>query len=174
MTPEEQQAFDGFERERLEKGEVIDDFRGPYRWLSNFHICSIQYEELWYPSTEHAYQAAKTHVPDHRLLFTKAGLTPGQSKRLAKLFPLRPDWETVKESIMLELLRFKFTNHDDLREKLLATGQTHLVEGNTWGDVYWGVCAGHGRNRLGFLLMLVRDELRTLTTLSEGHPWPKP
>ena len=57
-------------------------------------------------------------------------------------------------------MRLKFTTHADLRDKLLATGDTPLEEGNTWGDRTWGVYQGQGDNRLGKILMKVRDELR--------------
>ena len=59
---------------------------------------------------------------------------------------------------MLTGLRYKFSN-PDLKEKLLATGNEELVEGNWWGDQYWGICDGIGKNKLGKLLMKVRKEL---------------
>lgn len=61
---------------------------------------------------------------------------------------------------MLDALRKKFSD-DKLRSMLLATGEEYLVEGNTWGDKYWGVCGGIGLNHLGKLLMQVRDELES-------------
>jgi predicted NAD-dependent protein-ADP-ribosyltransferase YbiA (DUF1768 family) len=66
---------------------------------------------------------------------------------------------------MLNLLRQKFQN-PELREKLLCTGKLELIEGNYWGDTYWGVCRGVGENRLGKLLMLVREEA-SLSALNE-------
>ena len=71
---------------------------------------------------------------------------------------LRPDWEDIKDDVMLEGLYRKFTN-DELAEWLLDTGDEELVEGNWWGDRYWGVCNGIGQNKLGKLLMKVREEL---------------
>ena len=74
--------------------------------------------------------------------------------------PLRRDWESVKESVMLEALRAKFTQHEDLQAILLGTGDAVLVE-HTANDAYWGDGGdGSGKNRLGRLLMQVRDELR--------------
>jgi predicted NAD-dependent protein-ADP-ribosyltransferase YbiA (DUF1768 family) len=61
---------------------------------------------------------------------------------------------------MRDLLRQKFA-HPELRRLLLATGDAELVEGNTWGDRFWGVCAGRGQNHLGRLLMAIRAEIRT-------------
>jgi predicted NAD-dependent protein-ADP-ribosyltransferase YbiA (DUF1768 family) len=60
---------------------------------------------------------------------------------------------------MEELVRRKFAD-PELAEKLLATGDEELVEGNTWNDRFWGVCRGEGRNELGKILMRVRAELR--------------
>ncbi len=50
---------------------------------------------------------------------------------------------------------------NDLAQRLLATGDAELVEGNNWGDRFWGICRGEGRNELGKILMKVRDELRS-------------
>lgn len=72
------------------------------------------------------------------------------------------DWNSVKKYILMkELLKKKFDNaHPDLQQKLLATKDEELVEGNTWKDTCWGVCNGVGQNRLGKLLMEIRSELK--------------
>lgn len=80
----------------------------------------------------------------------------GRSRKL----PLRRDWEAVKDQVMLDALCAKFTQHDDLRVILLGTGDAKLVE-HTVNDSYWGDGGdGSGKNRLGQLLMRLRDELR--------------
>lgn len=66
----------------------------------------------------------------------------------------------MRDGVMLQLLRQKFLGDEELRRKLLRTGDAMLVEGNYWGDTYWGVCFGSGKNMLGKLLMQVREELR--------------
>ena len=71
---------------------------------------------------------------------------------------LRADWEDKKDKIMYDILEAKFSNKR-LAQKLLATGNAKLVEGNTWGDTYWGACRGQGKNKLGKLLMKVRKKL---------------
>lgn len=74
--------------------------------------------------------------------------------------PLRNDWETVKEDIMREALRAKIGQHADVRELLLSTADAVLVE-HTGNDRYWGDGGdGTGRNRLGQLLMELREVLR--------------
>ena len=70
------------------------------------------------------------------------------------------DWEEVKDQIMYEICLAKFTQNEELKEKLLATGNEELVEGNTWHDTYWGVCNRRGKNKLGKILMRVRSELK--------------
>ena len=84
--------------------------------------------------------------------------TPDLAKKMGRSVSLRPDWEDIKDDVMLEGLYRKFTN-DELAEWLLDTGDEELVEGNWWGDRYWGVCNGIGQNKLGKLLMKVREEL---------------
>ena len=67
----------------------------------------------------------------------------------------------MKLQLMERLLLKKFDdNHPQLQQMLLATGEEELVEGNYWGDVYWGVCNGVGENHLGKLLMKIRDQLK--------------
>jgi ribA/ribD-fused uncharacterized protein len=142
---------------------AIIDFRdnipaGNFKWLSNFYMVEVEYDGEIYPSTEHAYQAAKTMLPAERREIQTAS-TCGKSKRLGQKVKLRPDWEEIKVEVMRDLLRQKFAQ-PDLRQKLLATGDQHLVEGNTWEDYFWGVCNGRGLNHLGRLLMDVREECR--------------
>jgi ribA/ribD-fused uncharacterized protein len=122
----------------------------------------VQFEGLSYPSTEHAFQAAKTTNPRLRRAIRDVA-TPGSAKKMGASLTLRTDWESVKLGVMLEFLRQKF-GQPLLRGLLLKTGQAQLVEGNTWGDTYWGAIEQEGRwvgqNRLGILLMQVRDELQ--------------
>jgi ribA/ribD-fused uncharacterized protein len=74
--------------------------------------------------------------------------------------PLRPDWEAVKDAVMLDALRVKFTQHPELHALLLSTGDEQLIE-HTANDSYWADGGdGSGRNRLGELLMELRAELR--------------
>lgn len=138
----------------------IKGFFGEYRFLSNFHVCDIYYEELIYPSTEAAYQAAKTlHVIIRRDF---QHYTPSHARKKGQELHVRDDWNKVKDVVMLEVCMDKFTRHKDLQEKLLATGDKHLEESNWWKDVYWGTYKGNGRNQLGITLMKIRSYLLTL------------
>lgn len=136
---------------------MIDKFDGEYWFLSNFYPSVVRFGGAAYPTVENAYQAAKCANPSERKWFRN--ITPGQAKRLGRKVEIRHDWEHVKVTIMFNLLEQKFTLYEDLREKLLATESKKLVEGNTWGDTFWGVCDGSGRNFLGKLLMSLRSML---------------
>lgn len=133
-------------------------FEGTNRYLSNFWPCIIEYEGLVYPSTEHAYQAAKTI--DMQLRLHIAGLdTPGKAKSAGKKLLLRPDWDEVKLQVMYDVVLDKFMRHPNLAYLLLDTGRHLLVEGNTWNDTFWGECRGKGANHLGKILMRIRREI---------------
>lgn len=137
----------------------ISSFTGDYRFLSNFYPSVVSLDGIEYQSVEHAYQAAKTLDKEERKPFHKHPLpTAAEAKKLGRKLTLRSDWEGVKLSVMEGLLVQKFA-HPDLKEKLLETGEDLLVEGNYWGDVYWGVDKKKGgQNHLGKLLMKIRDK----------------
>lgn len=153
----------------------IYGFFDKHRYLSNFHLHSIEYEGILYPSNENAYQAAKTLDQEGRLKI--ASLTPSASKSAGRSLPLREDWhntlpnnqivfdasgalmEQVRDKIMYELNVIKFSN-PYLRNLLLETGDKYLEETNWWKDDYWGVCNGSGLNKLGRILMKIRDDAR--------------
>lgn len=137
---------------------MINEFKGEYRFLSNFYACDIELDGVIYPTVEHAYQAAKTLDPEYRKLFADRKLAPGGAKRMGKQVPLRPDWDSIKLGIMESLVRQKFDTH--LALQLIETGDQQLVESNWWGDTFWGVCEGVGENHLGKILMKVRKELQ--------------
>ena len=146
---------------------MIDEFRGEYRFLSNFYPAEIEYEGVPYRTTEHAFAAAKTLSSEDRLTIAAAE-TPGQAKRFGRTVKLREDWELVKVSVMADILALKFAEGSKYAEWLLETGDEPLIEGNTWHDNYWGncfcgtklECKPLGRNELGKLLMYRREMLR--------------
>jgi ribA/ribD-fused uncharacterized protein len=138
---------------------VIDAFTGPYFFLSNFAESPVEFEGALYPTVEHAFAAAKTLDPTERELIRLAE-RPGEAKRLGRQVALRPGWDDLRVEVMRGLLARKFAPGSELAARLLATGDAQLVEGNTWGDRFWGVCRGQGRNQLGQLLMELRDQLR--------------
>lgn len=140
--------------------QKIDKFEGEHRWLSNFWLVRVYWRGVWWSSSEHAYQASKFDNPDIVEQIWLAE-TPGKTKWIARKYAshIRPNFHEEKRQIMREILAAKFQDQE-MREKLLATGDAVLIEGNTWGDVYWGVCDGKGENWLGILLMNVREEIK--------------
>lgn len=146
--------------------EPITSFRGAYGFLSNFYQQSLVYGGITYPTAEHAYQAAKSLSSLGKVKILQAP-SPGAAKRLGNKLPIRSDWEEIKVDVMKNVLRAKFTlfmplgtMRNPLSIRLLQTGNRELIEGNSWGDTFWGQCPlGHGENMLGKLLMKVRHEI---------------
>jgi N-glycosidase YbiA len=144
----------------IERNYIIHDennvkgFFAEYRWLSNYHVCDIYFEGILYPSTENAYQAAKSN--DIFIRQQMVELTPNESKKFGQQITIRGDWHKIKYDVMCSVVFEKFYRHLDLRQALIDTGNKHLSEDNHWGDQYWGVCEGKGENSLGKILMAVR------------------
>jgi ribA/ribD-fused uncharacterized protein len=147
--------------------EPITSFSRQYFFLSNFYRRQFRYNGMTFPTSEHAFQWSKAATVDGALQILDAK-TPGDAKKLGKLIIKRPDWETIKVDTMKQILQAKFSiwNQDQitqnqLAQKLVETGNAELVEGNNWGDTFWGQCPlGNGENMLGKLLMKVRSEIR--------------
>lgn len=151
-------------RRRFAKDPPVGGFFGEYRFLSNFWPAQVHFEGEAYPTVEHAYQAAKSLDSDIREEI-RGVKQPGKAKKLGGRFEVRPDWERIRVGVMRDLVGQKFRVHAELGQRLLATGEAELIEENSWGDTFWGVCEGEGENRLGRILMEVRQELR----LSRGR-----
>ena len=135
---------------------MINEFRGKYYFLSNFYEAPVTWNGLTYLNNEAAFQSAKTF--SDRECFTN--LDPSSAKKLGRKVQLRSDWENVKDDVMYEICKAKFSQNTELKKGLLSTGNENLEEGNTWGDKIWGTVHGIGENRLGKLLMRIREELR--------------
>ena len=136
--------------------KTIDRFKGDYAFLNNYYEHPVTYEGMTFPTNEHAFQAAKTLDLKIRRQIAECA-TPGEAKQKGNAVALRRDWEDVKTDVMTELCRLKFAD-PILREKLVATAGCYLIEGNHWGDTCWGQVNGRGENRLGKILMQLRDE----------------
>ena len=140
---------------------MIKEFQGEYRWLSNMWPVCIKYKERIFYNVENAFHSEKSdsnvwknfcaNEPEGRIV----------KEKQYDMIELRPDWEEVKFDILLELTRIKFSQIE-LQRKLLSTGDKYLQEGNTWGDIFWGVDleTGEGQNNFGKILMKVRDEIK--------------
>jgi hypothetical protein len=136
--------------------------RGEFGCFSNFSRHAVFLKGKRWPTSEHYFQAQKFAGTSHEEA-VRCAKTPSEAASLgrSRKLPLRKDWESVKDEVMREAVRAKFTQHEDLREILLGTGDALLVE-HTANDSYWGDGGdGSGKNRLGQILMQVRAELRT-------------
>ncbi len=125
--------------------------------MSNFHDSPLVYDNLTWSTAEHAYQAAKTDNVSQKSAIYRID-RPGDAKKMGKVVTVRADWEEIKLGVMYDIVKAKFDQNPDLREMLLATEDAEIVEGNWWGDTFWGVCKGVGENHLGKILMRVREE----------------
>lgn len=133
---------------------IIDAFNGNYRFLSNFWYSEILYKGISYPSVEHAYQASKTNSLENKLYIASLK-TPVEAKKAGKKLDIICGFDNQKISIMKELCKLKFQDKS-LALKLKLTDPAKLIEGNSWGDTFWGVCNGKGENNLGIILMDIR------------------
>jgi ribA/ribD-fused uncharacterized protein len=134
----------------------------PFGEFSNFSPHAFKLKGRLWPTSEHYFQAQKFAGTEHEeeVRQAKSPMVAAHMGRSRKR-PLRKDWESVKDHVMREALRAKFTQHRDLRSLLLGTENAKLVE-HTTNDSYWGDGGdGGGKNRLGLLLMELRDQLRS-------------
>jgi ribA/ribD-fused uncharacterized protein len=135
-----------------------------YGCFSNFSPHPVKLKGKTWPTSEHYFQGQKfAGTPDEEEV--RQARSPMIAARMGRSRerPLRKDWESVKDEIMHEVVLAKFTQHVDLREILLGTGDSKIVE-HTENDAYWGDGGdGTGKNRLGQILMRVREELRAET-----------
>jgi N-glycosidase YbiA len=143
--------------------EVVRFYRvdDKYGYFSNFSPHPIRIKGKVWPTSEHYFQGQKFVGTEHEeeIRMVRSPMIAARMGRDRKR-PLRHDWESVKDEIMFEAVRAKFTQHEELRKILLATGDAEIVE-HTRKDNYWGDGGdGSGRNMLGKTLMLVREELR--------------
>lgn len=137
-------------------------FRNEFFFLSNLYPCTILYNGIRFGSVEHGYMYHKTESTKckNEILIIENPLDVKKySKKMARI---RKDWHDVKYYVMDALVYAKFSQNEDLKQALLLTGDFELIEGNWWGDTYWGVSDGIGENNLGKILMNTRSKLSTL------------
>jgi len=148
----------------------------PYGFMNTVSAYGFELDGRFWPTVEHYYQANKfdetaeiTYSSGKTIPLREHVRCQATAKMAAieggrRDLPLRADWDAVQEDVMLRALRAKFTQHPELREKLLATGNEELVHDSP-DDYHWGIGKqGTGKNRLGVLLMRLRDELRAEET----------
>jgi N-glycosidase YbiA len=128
--------------------------------LSNFSPPGIEQDGVFWPTVEHFFQAQKFDSLEMKARIRRAA-TPKLARELgqSRAYPIRADWDNVRDEIMLHGLRVKFAQ-PAATKLLLSTGDKTLIEASPF-DHYWAAGQdGSGRNRLGELLMQVRRELQ--------------
>lgn len=133
-----------------------------YGEFSNFAGYPIKIARKMWPTTEHYFQAMKFKDKSEQEKIRKANspMLAARMGRDRKKRTLRKDWESAKGNVMREAVLAKFTQHEELGELLLATGDAKIIE-HTANDDYWGDGGdGKGKNILGQILMEVRTKLR--------------
>lgn len=153
---------------------TIDSFRGEFYFLSNFFNSPICVPIANFDSTftfctgEHLFHAAKISASDASVEEQYAYLNnlsrnpnPNKAKYLGRSISIDPKrWDAMSYAVMTRVQKIKFEQHPKLAQKLINTGESLLVEGNTWGDKLWGVSKGEGKNQLGIILMDLRKALQ--------------
>ncbi|KAM3107310.1 NADAR family protein [Phormidesmis sp. 146-33] len=133
----------------------------PYGCFSNFSAHGFMLDELYWATSEHYFQAQK-FVNTPFLEKVRQTKTPKDAANMGRdrALPLRSDWNQVKDEVIRKAVLQKFRTHADIQEILLSTGDEGLVE-NSPIDDYWG-CGkdGSGQNKLGQILVEVREILR--------------
>lgn len=151
-------------------------FREDYFFLSNMYPCKIKYKGYTYRNSEVFYISMKFDEDEKRFICEEetnlrnyfANMKDGKfRKKEQKKYKIRKDWDKVKLDIMTLIIREKF-KIPFLRKKLLDTNDEELIEYNSWGDTFWGVCDGKGGNNLGKILMQVRNEIKLETKLQKN------
>jgi len=138
----------------------VKGFFGDFFFLSNFFECIVPHKGLMFPSSEHAfmYSKLKDGADDDKHQYNYIlTLTPSQVKKWGRQIDLRPDWNNVRIEIMYAIVESKFRHNKELHDKLILI-DGYIEETNTWGDKFWGVCNGVGRNHLGNILMKLRNK----------------
>jgi ribA/ribD-fused uncharacterized protein len=135
-----------------------------FEFLSNMYPCQINYNGYIFPSSENLYQFLK--IPEKLqkdYINIYLNISPQESKKLSKINPIRKEWNKIRINIMYNVLKLKFDQNLDLKEKLLKI-EGPIVEWNNWNDKFWGkdLKTNEGKNWLGILLMRLREEYKGL------------
>lgn len=202
---EEPKVEESVQQNEKEKDPIFQ-FRGENSFLSNFYshvVMPLNLDDVngntynfSFTNTEAMFQGFKVfkdafgdHTPEEMEKLREFSQMTAKEARAAgrKITPFDGKyWDSVKDQVMEMCLDIKFSN-PELRAKLLATGTRQLIEGNSYGDTYWGTTiltdesgnaigadSKSGNNKLGKLLMKVRDGLVRPDTSIYHSNEPKP
>lgn len=133
----------------------VDDENG---YLSNFYPVEFKDDKFTYKSSEHYYQSHKFTDDDiiHKIINSNTSKEALKIARDSKDFIVK-DWDEMKDQVMYDAIYLKFSQNENLKKRLLDTKKKILVE-HALSDPYWGCGSdGYGMNKLGILLMELRD-----------------
>lgn len=137
----------------------IKGFTGEYEFLSNAYPCTVEYKGLKYTNAEAAFQASRCFDENAKKKFTKLSASKAREKG-RKVTSIDPAFVVYEVDIMYDVLSHKFKQNEDLKNKLLATGDAKLINESVFRDTLYGVHDGVGDNMLGNLLEELRDDLK--------------
>jgi ribA/ribD-fused uncharacterized protein len=144
--------------------------------LSYWYPAIFTLNDITYATTEHYIMAQKAKLfgdtQTHQAILNAK--TPKEAKALGRKVTgfIEDIWNTHRIDIMVTGNEAKFSQHQELKQFLLSTGNTILVEASPY-DTIWGIGMGvdhphienpkawKGLNLLGFALMEVRTRLQT-------------
>ena len=137
----------------------------PYGCFSNLYRCRVVLDGVEYPTSEHAYQAAKARKPEVRnwLMSAPSPSLLAMAAHGLYSWDIAPGWSKNRRDRMRRVVLAKFTQNDDLAEILLSTGDEEIVETPTTDSEVnrrWGKVNGVGQNWLGLILMETRARLQ--------------
>lgn len=138
------------------------EFKDDKSYLSNMYPCIINIDGHTYNSSENYYMSMKFVGVDISKVIQLRSCTPHEAKKSARKWEedIRSDWNDIKLDVMRTAVLAKFTQNEDLYQKLLLTNDEYLEERNDWRDMFWGTYLGVGKNHLGIILMETRNLLR--------------
>ena len=133
---------------------------GNYGKFSNFAPYPIVLDGLTWPTSEHYFQAQKIDDEAYQKKILKEPSPMKAAKFAREINVIKSNWDEIRDNIMYKAVLAKFTQHPELKELLLSTNDSILIE-HTQNDSYWGDGGdGSGENMLGKILMRVRDEIK--------------
>lgn len=143
-------------------GSVAAFYEREFYVFSNFSSFQVEWRGKLWPTSEHAYQAARyfeTKPEYYATIQTLKSAHEAYDFMRNNRTEERSDWYNEKRDIMKEIVRNKLQQHAYVREKLLETGDAVIVEDSPV-DSYWGWGSDRqGRNELGKIWMELRQEI---------------
>ncbi len=143
--------------------EAIKFYSQHQKWgeFSNFALYPVKMNGKTWPTSEHYFQAQKFDNKSYQEKIRKSA-SPMKAAELgrSRKVKLKRNWDKIKDNVMYDVVYAKFRQHKELKEILFQTFDLKIIE-HTENDSYWGDGKdGTGLNKLGKILMKVREKLK--------------